>query len=123
MGYSTGWDSNWKRDIGYGVPCLCDDPSCKEEIDRGLSYVCGGDAFGGERGCGLFFCSSHLFYYGPRLPQLCRRCRRPSGKPFAPKADVAEWIKHKLTDPSWAQWREESPDEVRALKTKEIAHG
>jgi hypothetical protein len=35
--------------------------------------------------------------------------------PFTPKPDVAEWINHKLTDPTWNQWREENPDEVNSL--------
>ena len=56
MSWSIGFDSNWNRDIGYGVPAYCDNPKCNKEIDRGLSYVCGGEAFGGEKGCGLYFC-------------------------------------------------------------------
>jgi hypothetical protein len=59
MGWSIGWDGTWKRDIGYGVPAYCDHPECSAEIDRGLSYVCGGDPYGGEHGCGLFFCGKH----------------------------------------------------------------
>ena len=55
MGWSLGYDSNWNRDIGYGVPAYCDHPYCNEEIDRGLSYVCGDALYGGDRGCGLFF--------------------------------------------------------------------
>ena len=50
MGWSIGYDSNWDRDIGYGVPAYCDHPDCNEEIDRGLSYVCGGEPYGGDRG-------------------------------------------------------------------------
>ncbi len=53
MGWSIGSDGD--RDIGYGVPAECDHPDCTAEIDRGLSYVCGGDPYGGEYGCGLFF--------------------------------------------------------------------
>lgn len=117
MGWSIGWDSTWNRDIGYGVPAVCDAPGCNAKIDRGLSYVCGGAPYGEPRGCGLFFCSEHLFYFGPRLPQLCRRCRRPSGKPYEPKPDIQEWIDHKLKDESWAQWRKENPDDVHAMRT------
>lgn len=54
MGWSIGYDSKWKRDIGYGVPAWCDHPGCIEEIYRGLSHVCGGEPYGGERGCGLY---------------------------------------------------------------------
>lgn len=48
MSWSVGWDPNWRRDIGYGVPAVCDHPECGVAIDRGLSYVCGSDPFGGE---------------------------------------------------------------------------
>lgn len=50
MGWSIGYDNNWKRDIGYGVPATCDHPDCNEEIDRGLAYVCGNEPRGGEDG-------------------------------------------------------------------------
>jgi hypothetical protein len=43
MGWSIGYDENWKRDIGYGVPAVCDHPKCNKIINRGLSYVCGGE--------------------------------------------------------------------------------
>ena len=79
MGWSIGFDKRWGkygRDIGYGVPATCDHPGCGEEIDRGLSYVCGGDAYGGEHGCGLFFCREHLTYEerDGHLVPLCERC-------------------------------------------------
>lgn len=126
MGYSVGWDSNWKRDIGYGVPSICDHPGCTTEIDRGLGYVCGSGPYGGEHGCGLFFCGAHLASYtrrtdvgGPRLNlsvSLCERCGKKSKKgPFEPTADTLEWMEHKLGDPSWAQWREHEPEAVKRL--------
>jgi hypothetical protein len=115
MSWSIGYDSNWHRDIGYGVPALCDHPECTEEINRGLSYVCGEDVYGGDRGCGLFFCGKHLFL-SARLPFLCERCGPRRKKPFTPKPDVKEWIDWKLTDESWEQWREENPEEVEKLK-------
>jgi hypothetical protein len=52
MGWSIGFDTTWNRDIGYGVPAICDRPGCGEAIDRGLSFVCGGEPYGGEKGCG-----------------------------------------------------------------------
>jgi hypothetical protein len=89
MGWSLGYDSNWNRDIGYGVPCKCDFPDCEVKIDRGLSYVCGGEPYGGDRGCGLYFCGEHLGADG-----FCDRCA--DGKvPFDPKPDIAEWIEQK----------------------------
>ena len=108
MGWSIGFDSNWDRDIGYGVPAYCDYPGCGKKIDRGLAYVCGGEPYGGERGCGLYFCSKHL-YLSARLPQLCERCLKRR-KPFKPTPDHPDWINHKLTDPSWQQWRDENPE-------------
>jgi hypothetical protein len=48
MGWSIGYDSKWKRDIGYGVPAPCDLPGCDKEIDRGLAFVCGTEPYGGE---------------------------------------------------------------------------
>jgi hypothetical protein len=103
MGWSVGYDKKWKRDIGYGVPAYCDHPECNEKIDRGLSYVCGGEPYGGDRGCGLYFCEKHLFFH-VRLPQLCERCekRKP---PFPAKPDHPRWTRFKETDPSWATWR------------------
>ncbi|SDP39355.1 hypothetical protein SAMN04488061_2832 [Filomicrobium insigne] len=116
MGWSIGWDSNWQRDIGYGVPCTCDHPDCSEEIDRGLAHVCGGEPNGGDDGCGLFFCCAHL-YLGVegKERQVCERCAA-GGEPFEPKPDVREWIEHKLTCPTWQQWRDEHPDEVAKLE-------
>lgn len=100
MGWSIGYDDNWKRDIGYGVPAICDQPKCKRKIDRGLAYVCGAEPYGGEKGCGLFFCGKHLAHW----ESLCIRCLH--GKdPFKAKRDVKEWIDFKMTDPSWAEWR------------------
>lgn len=113
MGWSVGYDFTWKRDIGYGVPATCDHPGCGEEIDRGLGYVCGARPWGGERGCGLFFCGKHQA--GPK--QLCARClHRRTRNPFKPTPDTSEWIRHKLRDGSWRQWRDENPVEVKILR-------
>mgnify|MGYP003423113913 CR=1 FL=1 len=117
MGWSIGYDHNWDRDIGYGVPAYCDHPGCGAEIDRGLSYVCGGQPYGGDRGCGLYFCGKHLFPYF-RLPQLCERCGPRKKTPFDPTPDHPVWIQHKLTDESWQEWRDENPDKVLELQEK-----
>jgi hypothetical protein len=111
MGWSIGYDEHWQRDIGYGVPATCDHPGCGAEIDRGLSFVCGGEPHGGEHGCGLFFCTEHMvIYQSDRRPaQLCSRCQK-SRKPFTPTPDTPEWKHHKATDPSWAEWRAEHPE-------------
>lgn len=112
MGWSIGYDENWKRDIGYGVPAICDHPGCNEGINRGLGYVCGGEPYGGEKGCGLFFCSEHQ----RDGHQRCTRCYHRRKTPYKPKPDVPKWINWKLTDESWQKWREENPEEVAKLR-------
>lgn len=116
MGWEVGYDENWKRDVGYGVPAICDHPLCNVKIDRGLSYVCGGEPFGGEEGCGLYFCGAHLLYLNGVCAQRCERCVAGT-ESFDPKPDVPEWITHKLNDVSWAGWREQYPKEVAALRS------
>ena len=113
MGWSIGYDSNWKRHIGYGVPAFCDHPGCGRHIDRGLSYVCGSQPFGGERGCGLYFCETHRSMTSKG--ELCARCYPKIRKPFLPTPDFPEWSKHLLKDPTWKKWRAENPDEVIRL--------
>jgi hypothetical protein len=121
MGWSVGIGKDG-RDIGYGVPALCDHPGCNILIDRGLSYVCGMiNTDGEDRGCGLHFCSEHM-RYSPKYGQLCRRCWPKMRSPFNRKPDLREWIEHKLTDPSWAQWREENPREVVTLSDSSQHH-
>ena len=109
MSWAIGFDSKWNRDIGYGVPCKCDYPGCEEEIDRGLSYVCGGKPYGGDYGCGLYFCSKHGGGH------FCERCINEE-EPFKPKEDVKEWIMWKLTDESWENWRKENIEFVEKYK-------
>lgn len=109
MSWAVGWDPTWGRDIGYGVPAICDRPACHTAIDRGLAYVCGNDLYGGEHGCGLFFCYQH------GAEARCERCEAGE-QPFEPTADVPEWMSHKLNDPSWAPWRIENPDQVAELR-------
>jgi hypothetical protein len=121
MGWQIGFDSGWNRDIGYGVPSICDFPACNEEIDRGLSFVCGGEPYGGEYGCGLFFCPKHLSYRKPRGAdndtQLCPRCYSYRGA-YEAKEDILEWLEWKIKDKSWAQWRKENKEEVKKIKEK-----
>ena len=119
MGWSIGYDTNWDRDIGYGVPSFCDFPKCNEEIDRGLSYVCGAEQpYGGDNGCGLYFCDKHKFFHSFRNGDsgfFCKRCieHKPM---YKPKSEHPEWIKFKLKDKSWAEWRRENKEEVKKLK-------
>lgn len=114
MGWQVGFDSGWDRWVGYGVPALCDHPGCNEKIDRGLSYVCGGKPYGGDRGCGLYFCDRHL-----SITNLCFQCTHDE-EPFEPKPDLDEWVQWQLTDDSWAEWRKEhgvkTADDIRKIK-------
>ncbi len=114
MGYSVGFDENWKRDVGYSVPAVCDHPRCDEEIDRGFSFVCGSQMFGGEIGCGLYFCGKHRSMRPTEKdsPMLCLKCCRYEKKPYKPKPDTFEWKMWKLTHESWKDWREENTETV-----------
>lgn len=114
MGWSIGYDKKWDRDIGYGVPSVCDHPDCNKEIDRGVCFVCGGQPFGGQAGCGLFFCEDHLYFYSGKPYFICERCGEDL-EPFEPKPDTKEWVAHKLTDDSWHEWREENTEKVREM--------
>ena len=114
---------------GYGVPAICEHPDCKKEIDRGVSFACGGEPFS-EHGCDRYFCEKHFdwVYFkedGSRcrhrkdceceMAQLCERCEKGKN-PFPYKPEHPRWIKHLLTDKSWAEWRKENPDEVKLLR-------
>lgn len=111
MSWSLGFDTRWNRDIGYGVPAYCDAPSCRAKIDRGLGCVCGDGPYGGETGCGLYFCGKHG---GGRR---CKRCRsyRPPYRRLSPEHPT--WLRFKLKDKSWRQWRLAHREEVAAMKS------
>ena len=98
MGWSIGYDHGLKRDVGYGVPCICEYPGCNEEINRGLGYVCGDMHGEDEDSCALYFCEKHGGI------SRCDRCE--DGKdPYEPKPDTQEWVDHKMTHHSWEKWR------------------
>lgn len=119
MGWSIGFDGRWQRDIGYGVIAYCDHPGCGKEIDRGLAYVCGGqEPYGGDCGCGLYFCAEHQYYHSFRNGDkgfYCKRCCTHN-PPYKPSPEHPKWIKWKLEDKSWEEWRNENPEEVKKLK-------
>lgn len=131
MGWSIGYSEQHQRDIGYGVPAICDHPDCNAEIDRGVSHLCGFNSDTGD-GCGLHFCSAHLSHRyvlpaegededaldddeGADRGPLCDACA--NHQPTYPKKpDHPDWINWKLTDESWATWRAENPAAVEAMK-------
>jgi len=106
--WAIGYDEHWNRDIGFGVSAACDHPNCANTINRGVEHVCGGEPYGGDSGCGLYFCDDHLENKAPNANEeavpLCARCS--SGKePFEPTPDVEEWVNYKQTSSYWAGWR------------------
>jgi hypothetical protein len=117
VSWAIGFDSHWERDIGYGVPAFCDHPRCRVEIDRGMAFVCGGEPYGGDHGCGLYFCAKHL----SGAPSQCARCRNRK-PPFPAKPDHPRWLHHKLTDASWATWRAEHMEMSMFLASASLDH-
>lgn len=48
-------------EAGYSVEDTCHREGCSEEIDRGLSFLCGSTpGTADEYGCGKWFCGDHL---------------------------------------------------------------
>ena len=79
MGWgSCGKNSRTGQWMGYWHPSKCHKRGCGKDIDRGLSYVCGGMHEGGENGCGYYFCESHLriVRIDGESTQICEKCLR-----------------------------------------------
>ena len=106
MGWQIYKDTKGRplRWAGYGVPAYCDHPDCNEEIDRGVSYMCGEINKNEEEGCGLHFCGKHLNH-----KHLCCQCAKHKPE-FTPKPDHPVWVKHVLKDRSWKKWLKENPE-------------
>lgn len=114
---------------GYGVPAICEYPDCTEEIDRGISYACGGEPFS-DKGCDRYFCGKHKSFVAFKEDgskcrhrsdcecesvELCERCK--NNKPSFPyKPETKEWMKFQLKDSSWKEWRKENPEKVEEYK-------
>jgi hypothetical protein len=106
MGWAVGWCSDNRRFRGYGVPAYCDAKGCRNEIDRGLGFVCDCDRIVGDDGyeeaCWavdaldkiVFVCSEHT----------CADVDPPDLPPEHP-----EWVAHVLNDESWSEWRMSNP--------------
>ena len=60
MGWAHCGTDDAGRAIGYAIAATCDEPGCDAEIDRGLSYACGGMHGALEFACDQYFCDSHL---------------------------------------------------------------
>ena len=130
MGYGV-YDIGYGRFGGWEVPAICEHPDCNKEIDRGISYACGGEPRS-DPGCDKYFCEKHLIssdclahidedecekYSGDcEYQDLCERCIKDEVE-FDYKPEHPEWIKQILTHESWERWRKENPEEVKKLST------
>ncbi len=116
-----------KRFGGYGVPCICEYPTCKKKIDRGISYACGGEPFS-ELGCDRYFCDKHRSGYvysnddcdheedcDCESAFVCERCAKGES-PFPYKPETKKWMKWLLKDKSWAEWRKNNPEKVKEFE-------
>ncbi|MRG98823.1 hypothetical protein GIY21_00790 [Xanthomonas sontii] len=99
MGWSIGYDEQWQRDIGYGVPAYCDHPGCDAEIDRGLGHICEDP----QCACGKFYCAQH------RYDTTAHNHDAP------PSREHPLWIEHVLTHSSWQKCRDQNPAKVAPL--------
>lgn len=84
MSWARG-DDKHGRDVGYAIDAKCDEPGCEEKINRGLSFVCGGEPNGGAFACGYHFCEKHRHYVdvidssestGYRSISVCAKCKK-----------------------------------------------
>lgn len=104
MGWAVGWDGDHGRYRGYGVPAYCDAKGCQVEVDRGLGYVCEGDACGcydeDDLSVTTFVCGEHA-------------C---ADVDWSDVPEHPDWINHLLTDESWHLWRTEHPEQVKAYR-------
>ena len=83
MGWSSGMRSDGKE-AGYGIPDTCGHEGCSKEINRGISYTCGGiEYLSNFYGCGEWFCESHL-YFGTKT-FICAAC-------IQAEDDISDWL-------------------------------
>ena len=109
MGYAVGWDEEYGRFRGYGVPAWCDG-MCGTKIDRGMGWEVegydeldeDGEPIGEPDGMRLYLCSNC------DVNDLDEDGHLPPEHP--------EWLEHVLTDDSWATWRDENPVRVDMYK-------
>lgn len=104
MSYALGWDDTYQRWKGYGVPCECEQPDCKAEIDRGYSHIC--------HFCGMYFCDDHIYCgyckncYDSVLDDELEVKDGATSEPFPLKPELEKWLHHIETDATWKKWRE-----------------
>jgi|GEM_PF-3380966 len=78
MGWAHCGTDSKGREIGYAISATCDHKGCKEKIDRGLGYACGGMHGAADEYCEGYFCETHTeFRFLPseeRGQRLCFHC-------------------------------------------------
>lgn len=78
MGWASCGEDSKGRPIGYAHEATCDHPGCIKEIDRGLSFACGGMHGELELGCEEYCCAEHMHFVSieghDHIRQLCARC-------------------------------------------------
>jgi hypothetical protein len=77
MSWSDCGKDSQGRPIGYAHAATCDHPGCNKEIDRGLSYACGGMHGNTEIGCEKYFCEDHLEFtveHDGSFDRVCQGC-------------------------------------------------
>ena len=78
MGWGDCGTDSKGRPIGYVFEATCDHPGCNAEIDRGLSFACGGMHGELELGCEGYFCPKHMHMVKvvgyDHIDQLCAAC-------------------------------------------------
>lgn len=78
MGWGDCGTDSKGRNIGYVWEATCDHEGCSAEIDRGISYACGG-MHGSNDGCEGYFCSDHLSYHADGQGEcklFCEACTK-----------------------------------------------
>ena len=81
MGWADCGTDSKGRSIGYGYGTICDQRGCAKEIDRGLSYACGGMHGDDEYSCEKYFCEDHqkilIETDQGNLIKVCSECEKP----------------------------------------------
>jgi len=91
MSWSNCGEDKNGRPIGYAHDAVCDHEGCTTEIDRGLSYACGGMHGDDEHSCDKYFCSEHLEHTvqvdDDEYKQICEDC-------MVKLTTSGEWVLH-----------------------------
>lgn len=106
MGYGIGQSKfhGKYRFIGYSVEAYCDQEGCNNEINRGMDYQCGD--------CQGYFCYECLSQHGKVEIELDDDWKDEFGEASSGCTHDGVWknhhpdfIRHLLTDETWASWR------------------